>query len=187
MPACAREAECASRKKSPTLTGAVFVLTPQALELLQENVLVYGGCMSWGIYTQADPIGLRGGLNRFSYVEGNPLSFSDPMGLQRGPMNRPSTREINRSGGAIPSAPPSIATNSNWRQLFNDLGNNPTFPETNLPGAWPGINYIPPITKPIVLPPSGANNNGCTIFLDPPNQCGAGPQIVCGPTIGPIR
>ena len=68
-------------KKSPTLTGAVFVLTPQALELVQENVLVYGGCTSWGIYTQADPIGLAGGLNPYLYANASPLLYTDPLGL----------------------------------------------------------------------------------------------------------
>jgi hypothetical protein len=32
-------------------------------------------------YVQADPIGLNGGWNRFGYVAGNPLQYSDPSGL----------------------------------------------------------------------------------------------------------
>ena len=52
---------------------------PDATGLIYYRARYYDPAI--GRFTQRDPIGLQGGINRYAYVGGNPVNFNDPSGL----------------------------------------------------------------------------------------------------------
>jgi RHS repeat-associated protein len=71
---------------STTVADVTFNLRYPGQYYDKESGLSYNYFRSYdsrtGRYSQSDPIDLAGGWNRFAYVENNPLSMTDPMGLQ---------------------------------------------------------------------------------------------------------
>jgi RHS repeat-associated protein len=143
-------------------------------------------------FISEDPIGLDGGWNMYSYVNGAPTMFTDPDGLRLRLQLPPGTNVTIPPIGYVPrpgpqpvpvnQRPPSTPNNNEGNNLADNIGaitgGGKAGKHPSVPGIWEDtLNPLRPRTDPMY--PSYIPT-GCYSMPVSQGMCPAKPAIYCG-------
>jgi RHS repeat-associated protein len=105
-----------------------------------------------GRFISEDPIGLKGGVNFYGYVNGNPTNLVDPLGLIGNPMTAGYGALPSGSGASAATCQPSPCVSECLQKVFGTLPPITVYPNANGIPQWNG--YISTGYRTIQLPGS---------------------------------